>query len=202
MNPMARPRAHLNLSALTDAFASDGLHGISAAELAIAVGVAKPTLYAHGTSKEALFLAAVESEVERVADCLQVAEAATVGRCAHDRATAVAHALLKHAAARPGGTRLLCHTAYHGSSGVAGAAQAALNRVPDRITQMLRRDLKADGLDSSLAPFMARALYASAFALGAPRAGLRGPARARLAKLAASVVPLPPSVPAEDWPTA
>jgi AcrR family transcriptional regulator len=198
---MARPRSQLNLSALTDAFASDGLHGISATELAAAVGVAKPTLYAHGTSKEALFLAAIESEVERVADRLQAAEAATVGRCAHDRATAVAHALLNHAAARPEGTRLLCHTAHHSASDVAAAAAAALNRVPNRITQMLRHDLKADNLDPSLAPFMARALYASAFALGGPVSGRR-PARERLARLAASVVPLPPSVPAEEWPSA
>lgn len=199
---MARPRAHLNLSALTDAFASDGLHGISSTELAAAVGVAKPTLYVHGASKEALFLKAVESEVERVANRVQAAETATVGRCAHDRATAVAHALLNHAAARPQGTRLLCHTAFHASSNVADAAAAALNRIPNRITQMLRHDLKADNLDASLAPFMAGALYASAFALGTPVPGVRRPARERLAKLAAAVVPLPPSLPAEEWPAA
>lgn len=199
---MARPRAHLSLQTLADAFAPDGLHGVPATELAAALGVAKPTLYAHGTSKDSLFLTAVESEVERVADRIQAADSATTGRSAHDRAQAFALALLDYAAARPAGARLLMHTAHHASSTVATAAADALTRIPDRVGEMLRRDLANDGLDPSLAPFMARSLYASALALGATRHGERRPSRVRLAALAASVVPQAPGPVADAWPTA
>jgi AcrR family transcriptional regulator len=70
---MARPRANIDTAALADAFAADGLHGTSSASLAAATGIAKPTLYVHGASKEALFLRAVEAEVERVLSRLYAA---------------------------------------------------------------------------------------------------------------------------------
>jgi AcrR family transcriptional regulator len=199
---MARPRAQLDLAALADAFAADGLHGVSAGALARAIGVAKPTLYVHGTSKDTLFLRSVEAEVERVADRLHAAERASAGRCARDRATAAAQALLDHAAARPAGARLLARTAHHGSSSVAAEVEAALRRIPDRLETGLARDLAADGLDPALAPFLARAVHGAAAALAEPRAGERRPSRARLAALAASVVPLPPALPADAWPAA
>ena len=159
---MARPRAQLDLAALADAFAGDGLHGVSAGALAAALGVAKPTLYVHGTSKDTLFLRAVEAEVERVADRLHAADRATAGRSARDRATATAQALLEHAAARPAGARLLAHSAHHATSSVAADVAAALRRIPDRIEAGLARDLAADGLDPTLAPFLARALHGAA----------------------------------------
>lgn len=199
---MARPRAQLDLAALADTFAADGLHGVSADALARAIGVAKPTLYVHGTSKDTLFLRSVEAEVERVADRLHAAERASAGRCARDRATAAAQALLDHAAARPAGARLLARTAYHDSSSVAADVAAALRRIPDRLEASLARDLAADGLDPSLAPFLARAVHGAAVALAETRAGERRPSRSRLAALAASAVPLPPALPAEAWPTA
>src|SRR3954468_8745745 len=114
--PMARPRANIDTAALADAFAPDGLHGTSSTALAAAAGLAKPTLYVHGRSKEALFLRAVEAEVERVLDRLHGA----------DSPVAAAQALLAHAAARPLGAQLLNHTARHDSSAVAPAVQAAL----------------------------------------------------------------------------
>src|SRR5438128_3454963 len=126
--PMARPRAKIDTAALADAFAADGLHGTSSASLAAATGIAKPTLYVHGASKQALFLRAVEAEVERVLTRLYTTEAATAGQPARRRATAAAHALLDHAAARPRGARLLAHTARHASSAVAPAVDAALTR--------------------------------------------------------------------------
>jgi AcrR family transcriptional regulator len=199
---VARPRVQLDLAALADAFASDGLHGISAGALARAIGIAKPTLYVHGTSKDTLFLRSIEAEVERVADRLHAAERASAGRCARDRATAAAHALLDHAAARPAGARLLARTAHHASSSVAADVAAALRRIPDRLEAGLARDLTADGLDPALAPFLARAVHGAAVALAEPRAGERRPSRSRLAALAASAVPLPPALPAEAWPTA
>jgi len=202
LSVMARPRARLDLAALADAFAPDGVHGVSASELATALGVAKPTLYAHGTSKDALFLRAVEAEVERVVDRLHFAERASAGRAARDRATAAAQALLDHAATRPLGARLLHRTAYHASSEVAPQVAAALQRIPDRLADGLRRDLAADGLDAEQAPFLARALHGAAVALAEARPGERRPARARLAAIAAQVVPLPPGPLVEEWPSA
>lgn len=199
---VARPRARIDLAALADAFASDGLHGIASGELASAVGVAKPTLYVHGASKDALFLRAVEAEVERVVDRLYAAERATAGRSARDRATGAARAILDHGAARPGGARLLWRTAAHGSSSVAAEVEAALRRVPDRIAAGLRRDLAAEGLDPDLAPFLGRAVHASAASLAEIRPGERRPSRDRLAALAASVVPSPIAPTVDDWPTA
>jgi AcrR family transcriptional regulator len=197
---MARPRARIDTAALAEAFSADGLHGTSSSALAAAIGVAKPTLYVHGESKEALFLRAVEAEVERVLDRLHAAEAATVGLTARARAAAAARALLDHAAARPGGTRLLAGTARHASSSVAVGAAAAIARILDRIEAGLRRDLMADGLDPSLAPFLARAVLGASWALGEVRSGERRPARGVLAGLAASMVPDPPPEAQEEWP--
>jgi AcrR family transcriptional regulator len=199
---MARPRANIDTSALADAFAADGLHGTSSSSLATATGIAKPTLYVHGASKEALFLRAVEAEVERVLSRLYAAENATAGRSARRRATAAAHALLDHAAARPAGARLLAHTARHRSSAVAHAVEAALTRVPDHIEAALRRDLAADGLDRAHAAFLARALHGAATALGETRPGERRPARAALARLVAALVPEPAAPAASEWPSA
>lgn len=198
---MARPPAHIDLAALADAFAPDGLHGVTSSALATAVGVAKPTLYVHGVSKSTLFLRAVEAEVERVAGRLAAAEASTAGRSARDRATAAARALLDHAAARPAGARLLWRTASHATSDVAAEVAAALQRIPDRMTDTLRRDLAADGLDPGHAPFLARAVHGAAVELGRVRPGEQRPARATLAAIAASVVPPPPDLTAE-WPSA
>lgn len=199
---MPRPRARIDLARLADAFAGDGLHGTSSAAVAAAVDLAKPTLYAHGRSKHALFLLAVEAEVERVLTRLHAAEQATAGRSARDRATAAVHALLDHAAARPAGTRLLATTARHRDSPVAVPVAEALRRIPHRMELALRRDLVADGLDATLAPFLARALHGAALALGEVREGERRPSRAVLAAAAAALVPPPPAPAATDWPVA
>ncbi len=199
---MARPRAQIDATLLADAFAADGLHGTSSAALARAVGVAKPTLYVHGESKEALFLRAVESEVERVLDRLHAAARASAGRTARDRATAMALALLTHAAERPRGARLLVTTARHERSGVAVQVAAALRRIPDQIAAALARDLAGDGLDEAQAPFLARALYGAAMALAEVRHGERRPARAALAAIAAAVVPEAAAPATDSWPAA
>lgn len=199
---MARPRAQLDAAALADAFAPDGLHGTSSAQLARALGVAKPTLYVHGESKAALFLRAVDAEVERVLDRLHAAASATTGRSARDRAVAAVTALLEHGAERPDGMRLLTTTARHASSAVAPAVAAALQRIPDQIAAGLARDLALDGLDPAPAPFTARALYGAATALAEVRRGERRPARATLAAMVAAMVPEPAPAENADWPAA
>ena len=199
---MARPRAQIDAALLADAFAADGLHGTTSRRLAAATGVAKPTLYAHGGSKEALFLRAVEAEVERVLDRLHAAERASAGRSARDRAEAAALALLDHASARPLGARLLAHTARHERSTVATSVDAALRRIVAHLETGLRRDLAADGLDPSAAPLLARAVHGCATSLAQPRAGERRATRAARAQIAARVVPEPPALTSAAWPAA
>jgi AcrR family transcriptional regulator len=197
-----RPRAHIDTARLADAFAADGLHGTSSAAVAAIVGVAKPTLYAHGVTKDELFLHAVQSEVERVLARLAAAERRAAGRSARHRATAAAEALIEHATARPDGARLLTHTAAHASSRVADQVTAAVRRITTYVEAGLRRELAADRLDPALAPWLARGLVAAAWSVGAPRAGERRPARGTLASSVASIVPETRAPQARSWPTA
>lgn len=200
---MPRPRANVDTALLADAFAADGLHGTSSAALAQAVDLAKPTLYAHGGSKEALFLHAVQAEVERVLARLAAAAARTpAGRGARRRAVVAAEALLEHAAMRPGGARLIAHTARHRTSRVADQVSEAVRRLADYVEAELRRDLAADGLDVTQAPWLARAVVAAAWSLAETRAGERRPSRRALAELAAAAVPVPPALDAASWPAA
>jgi hypothetical protein len=113
-----------------------------------------------------------------------------------------AEALLEHAALRPTGARLLAHTARHRSSRVAGPVSDALRRVPDYVAANLRRDLLADGLDATPAPWLARSVVAAAWALADPAAGERRPPRLALAELAAAAVPVAPPPDAGSWPAA
>lgn len=137
---MSRPRARLDQAAVAAAFAPDGLHGVSASEIARQAGVAKPTLYAHGRSKDAVFLACVEAEVERLLDRLYVAQERTRQLTARQRIAALAQAVLEHGREDPSAARLLHLTARHRSSSVAGDVDAALARLPARIAAALRGD--------------------------------------------------------------
>ena len=63
---MPRPRAQLDTVALARAFAAGGLQGTPIDAVAAAAGLAKPTLYARGGSKDELFALAVDAEAERL----------------------------------------------------------------------------------------------------------------------------------------
>lgn len=184
---MARARARLDHAAIAVAFAPDGLHGVTAAEVAARAGVAKPTLYAHGSSKDAVFLACVEAEVERLLDRLYEAEQRTRDLTPARRAGALALAILQHAAAAPHSARLLHVTGRHAGSPVAAAVDAALDRIPARVTEALRcepeRGLALYGAAAALAvhgspdPYAAAALVGDAFGAAlepAPDAGDEG----------------------------
>ncbi|HEX7297665.1 MAG TPA: helix-turn-helix domain-containing protein [Solirubrobacteraceae bacterium] len=134
---MPRPRARLDHAAIAVAFATDGLHGVSAAQVAARAGVAKPTLYAHGRSKEQVFVACVEAEVERLLDRLYAAEQGTRDLTAGRRAGALVLAILEHADRWPHSARLLHLTARHATSTVAGEVDAALARIPARVRRAL-----------------------------------------------------------------
>jgi AcrR family transcriptional regulator len=183
---MPRPRAHIDPAAVTRAFAPDGLHGATTEEIARCAGVAKPTVYAHGGSKEAIFLACVEAEVERLLSELARADLETRSADLETRSadletrllptrarlSALAGAILEHARAHPAGARLLHVTARHATSGVAEEVDAALARLPARLAQILRRDTTPACADR-IAPALLGA--AAALALrGSPPEALRG----------------------------
>jgi AcrR family transcriptional regulator len=160
LSAVPRPRARLDHAAIAAAFAPDGLHGVNAAEVARRAGIAKPTLYAHGRSKDAVFLACVEAEAERLLAQLYDADLGTRDMGLAPRAAALARAVMDHAAAHPAGARLLHATARHSSSSVAVEVDATLQRIPGRIAEALRRDLPEDR-----AEMVATALYGAAVAL-------------------------------------
>ena len=130
------------------------------------------------------------------------AERLTRGRSARDRATGAALAILGHAAARPDGLRLLARISLDRGTAATDPVAATVARVPERIAVALTRDLTADGLDASLAPSLARAIWGATLALAATPGGERRPSRERLAAIAAAVVPPRPAPPPEQWPAA
>lgn len=132
-------RAEIDLRRLTDAFAGDGLHGVGMVEVARAAGVAKPTLYRAHPSKDALFLACVNAEVERLLDRLYAAYARALDDTLADALAAIASALLAYADERPPAFRLLFVTAPHQASTVAADVDGALARVIDRLADLLVR---------------------------------------------------------------
>jgi len=137
---MPRPRARLDSAAVTRAFAPDGLHGATSEAVARSAGVAKPTVYAHGGSKEQVFLACLEAEVERLLSRLSEADLTTRSSPPGRRIAALAEAIMEHGRVHPAAARLLHVTARHTSSTVASDVDAALSRLPARLASILRRD--------------------------------------------------------------
>jgi AcrR family transcriptional regulator len=206
VSSVSRPRSTIDPEAVAAAFAPDGLHGVSAAQVAARAGVAKPTLYAHGRSKEAVFLACVEAEVERLLDRLYAADVQTRELSIGVRAGAFALALIDHARAHPDAFRLLHVTARHRDSTVAAAVDGALDRVPAWIAAAFRRDVPRGAGGEDQAMVLAVALHGAAVAL-AMEAPWRRAERARLATLlgaalAAAAVPGAGDDDGEDSPEA
>ena len=145
-------RAEIDVQRLVAAFADDGLHGVGTVELARAAGVAKPTLYRTHRSKDAAFLACVEAEVERLLERLYAAYASALDATLPAALTAVARALLAHADEQPASFRLLFVTATHRSSTVADDVAGTLDRIVDRLTELLARHpaWHADPADAEL----------------------------------------------------
>ena len=187
------------MDGLVTVFARDGLHGVGMVEVARASGVAKPTLYRAHPSKDALFLACVEAEVERLLERLYeawsgvlavagpgsgAAVSSVAGEPGRGSAAAVAgapgaagavsplagaiaslaRALLAHADERPDGFRLLFVTADHRSSAVADDVAGALDRIVDRLAELLARhpDWHADPADAELVAGLLPAAVATA----------------------------------------
>jgi AcrR family transcriptional regulator len=145
-------RAELDMAGLVEAFAADGIHGVGTVELARAAGVAKPTLYRAHASKDALFLACVEAEVEQLLERLYAAWAKTLDAALDAALAVLARALLAHADERPAAFRLLFVTAAHRRSTVAADAAGAIERVTDRLAELLARHpaWHADPADAEL----------------------------------------------------
>jgi len=134
------------------AFADDGIHGVGTVELARAGGVAKPTLYRAHASKDALFLACVEAEVEELLERIYAAWAKTLDGSLEAALAALAGAFLAHADERPAAFRLLLVTADHRRSTVAADVAGTIDRVVDRLAELLARHpaWHADPADAEL----------------------------------------------------
>lgn len=140
------------MAGLAEAFAADGIHGVGTVDLARAAGVAKPTLYRAYASKDALFLAVVEAEVEELLERLYAAWAKALDDSLDVALTALARALLAHADERPAAFRLLFVTADHRGSDVAADVAGTIERVVDRLAELLARHpaWHADPADAEL----------------------------------------------------
>lgn len=169
-------RVEIDTTRLVEVFAGDGLHGVGIVEIARATGVAKPTLYRAYASKDALFLAAVEAEVERLLERLYAAwsdalapapahaDAAALARDPLASAiAALAAALIAYGEEQPAGFRLLFVTAAHERSAVAADVADTLDRVVDRLTELLARHpaWHADPADAELVAALLPAAVAS-----------------------------------------
>jgi AcrR family transcriptional regulator len=191
-------RAEIDTRRLVEVFASDGLHGVGMVEIARATGVAKPTLYRSHPSKDALFLAAVEAEVERLLERLygtwsdalaregagtasvreggpaaggagaSVREAEPPRDPLADAIAALARELLAYGDEQPAGFRLLFTTAAHTRSTVAGDVAGTLDRIVDRLTELLARHpaWHADPADAELVAGLLPAAAATALRRG------------------------------------
>jgi AcrR family transcriptional regulator len=162
---MARARAHIDHAAVAAAFAPDGFYGVTAADVARHSSIAKATLYARGHSKEAVFLACVEAEVERLLDALYEADLRTRTLSCRQRVGAQAVSVIQHGCDHPAAARLLYLTAHHRASAVARGVDAALARLPARVAVALRRESTGSRADQVAVALMGAA---SALALTRP----------------------------------
>ena len=160
------------MQGLVAAFAPDGIHGVGIAELARAAGVAKPTLYRAHASKDALFLACVEAEVEQLLEGVYAAWARTLDATLAIALAALARALLAHADERPAAFRLLFVTADHRRSSVAADVAGTIDRIVDRLAELLARHpaWHADPADAELVAALLPAAVVSAVRRADPRA--------------------------------
>jgi AcrR family transcriptional regulator len=157
-------RAAPDLEGLVHAFAADGIHGAGMIELAHAARVAKPTLYRVHGSKDALFLACVEAEVEQLLERLYAAWARRRDASLDAALAGLARALLAHADERPDAFRLLFVTADHRRSTVAADVAGTRERVVDRLAELLTRHpaWHADPADAELVAGLLPAAVANA----------------------------------------
>lgn len=167
---MPRPRARLDPATVTNAFAPDGIHGTTSAAIASSAGMAKPTIYAHGGTKDGMFLACIEAEVERLLTELSAADLKTRASPPRARIAALAQAVIDHGRTHPAAARLLHLTARHATSRVAADVDAALARIPAHMAQALRRNTTPPCADR-VAPALLGAAAAMALA------GATAPAR-------------------------
>lgn len=165
-------RVEIDTRRLVEVFAPDGLHGVGMVEIARATGVAKPTLYRSHPSKDALFLACVEAEVERLLERLYGAWTGALAGADADvqrsqlavAIAALARELLAYGDEQPAGFRLLFTTAAHRGSTVADDVAGTLDRIVDRLTELLARHpaWHADPADAELVAGLLPAAAANA----------------------------------------
>jgi len=103
------------LNAAIPLFARRGYGSASVRELSGAAGVTKPTLYYHFGNKEGLFVAAVESAVDRFHQA--VIDAIKMPGTLRERLHYAIHAQTRTARSNPDAFRLLLNAEYHSGAG-------------------------------------------------------------------------------------
>jgi AcrR family transcriptional regulator len=134
-------------------FAERGFEGSSIEEIAARAGVSKPVVYEHFRSKEGLYGAVVDREVERL---LATATAILSGANSREKFEAAAVALLRYIEDNSDGFRILVRDS-HPASG-SGTFGSLLSDIASQVEYMLGDFFATRGYDPKLAPMYAQML--------------------------------------------
>ncbi|MGH8889001.1 MAG: TetR/AcrR family transcriptional regulator [Acidothermaceae bacterium] len=136
-------------------FAERGFDAASVEEVANRAGVSKPVVYTHFGGKEGLYTAVVDREMTRL---LQMLGDTLEGGGVHPRELLeqAARAFLDYVEQYTDGFLILARGSGVGSS--SGTLTTLLDRVAERVGEILRSGFAARGFDESLAPMYAQML--------------------------------------------
>lgn len=179
--PSLRERRVLDHRAAAEVLAGSWEATVTMAQVASALGVAKPTLYRMAGSKEELVRMCVDAESERLLDHLHATLAGLDGAPAVELAAEGVRAVARYAADSPGGFRLLFERRGR-------AACEALDRVEARLAELLRRNTRQASRAPRRPDLLAAALLGAAAAVVARGGGLVD-AEVLAADLAAALAP-------------
>jgi AcrR family transcriptional regulator len=141
-------RRELVLDAAVGAFGRDGYARTTVDGVAAATGVAKPQIYELFGSKEALFAAAVEYELERFGEHLARTWPRAEGAGVEARTKARIAAVFDYARERPDAFRLLVRAGREPAPQLASAFESAREAVTARLAGVVAKELAGLGLGS------------------------------------------------------
>lgn len=153
------------LDAAVAVFSEEGFHGASMAAVAARAGVSKPSVYAHGGSKEELFARCLEREGERLLRTVTAAVTTVDGRFpggagesgAEARLWLGLRAFFGAVTTRRAGWAVLYRQASAGAFAADIAAMRA--RIVERVASLIAEDLSPAGAASVPTPVVAPLAY-------------------------------------------
>lgn len=134
-------------------FAERGFDAASVEEVANRAGVSKPVIYSHFGGKEGLYTAVVDREMSRL---LQMMSDALGDGHPRELLEQAARAFLDYVEQSTDGFLILAKGSGVGPS--SGSLTTLLDRVAERVGEILSRGFAARGFDESLAPMYAQML--------------------------------------------